>query len=67
MSDNIRKITPLGHFLLEITIEEDGPSIPPAEVHDLIALLRETADNLEAVMKACKHDNPLMGFSLRVH
>ena len=67
MSDNIKKMTPLGHFLLEITIEGDGPSIPLAEVLDLIALLRQTADNLEATMKACKHDSPLMGISLKVH
>lgn len=67
MSDNIKKITPLDHFLLEIIIEGDGPSVPPAEVLDLIALLRETANNLEATLKACTHDNPLLGLSLKVH
>lgn len=67
MSDTIVKQTPLGCFTIVINIEGDAPSVPPQEVQDLIALLRKTADNLEATMKACKHDSPLMGVSLKVH
>ena len=70
MADTLTKVTPLGLISVEITLEGEASQIPTSEVLDLVKLLRETADNLEAVTNHCvkgQHPAMSMGFSFKVH
>ena len=68
MPDPLIKTTPLGLISIEIRIDGDAPTVPTSEVRDLIVLLRETANNLQATLNYCAGQEPhLMSVSLKVH
>lgn len=68
MTDSLIKHTSLGLISIEIHVDGDGPTIPTSEVHDLIALLYETAHNLETALNShVKKELLPMHVSHRIH